>query len=122
MRNQSSANVPPEAKKRLMDLWDWYWGTIGELDARNNPTINTFGYWFASAVFDANWSLERLEQYVDIVPAPQPNMDIVEHLADTVEVDLARSVRILRKLIEGDNEYWRIYSWQDSALSILLQP
>jgi hypothetical protein len=34
-------------------------------------------------------------------------------------VDVLRAVKILRALVEGDKDLWRIYSWKDQAMLIL---
>ena len=112
-------DLPAAIRDRFTQLWDWYWRRIGESDARASLTNDTFGYWFVSDVFDAEWALARLEEFVRVVPKPEPHSDIVKKLAEISHVNIRRAVRILELLVDGDEENWRIYTWRRDAETIL---
>jgi hypothetical protein len=116
---REKVNLPTDAQERLMALWDWYWTHGGEVDAKTDPTSHTFGYWFVCDTFDSQWALDRLEQFVTVVPKPDPSEEIAAILAKIATIDLARALRILRQLIVGDDENWRVYSWRSHAQRIL---
>ena len=113
--------LPANVRERFMALWDWYWAEIGRYDAAADPTSAAFGWWFACGKFDNEWSLERLEQFVQVVPKPEPDFHIVERLAQVCHVDPFRATRILKHMIEGDDENWRVHGWIDEARRILAE-
>ena len=56
-------------------------------------------------------------------PSPVLGRDaaIVEKLADSADIDIGKSVRILELMIRDDREGWRIRGWVDAAKKILGQ-
>ena len=78
-----------------------------------------FGTWFSSGKFPDQWALEQLERFVEVSPTPEPDHAIAEQLAKVGPVDIARTVRILARMVQGDREGWRIHMWLDSAAQIL---
>ncbi|MCK4626639.1 MAG: hypothetical protein KAV00_15075 [Phycisphaerae bacterium] len=80
-----------------------------------------FGPWFSCGQFPDLWALERLEQFVKVVPTPEPDHAIVERLAEIAPVDIVKAVHILDRIIRGDQEGWRIHGWLESAKAIIEQ-
>ena len=109
----------PEIIERFKKLWERYWETIGEKDAKRNPTSSVFGYWFASKAFDPQWSIEQLEGFVSAAKKANPDGQIMERLAEIAPQDPLRSARIVGCLVDGDEENWRIGSWKESAKAVL---
>jgi hypothetical protein len=118
---EGDPTVPPDVIERFEALWDFYWADRGSEDARQRPNDWLFGPWFSCGKFRNEWSLDRLEQFVDVNPTPEPDHAIAERLAIIADSDLAKSVRILDKMVRGDREGWRIQSWRDSAMKVLGQ-
>ncbi len=116
---EDTESLPEGVKKRFTTLWDWYWDAVGEADAKHDPQSGAFSHWFVCGVFDAPWSIERLEQFVRVVPRPSADSGILKKLAEIAEADILRSVRIVGYLVDGDDENWRIYGWRDHAKKIL---
>jgi hypothetical protein len=116
---ENSPTVPDDILKRFQALWTTYWSTTGKGDAQEKPTDSLFGDWFTSAKFPDEWALERLEEFVEVVPTPSPDYEIVGRLAAISATDPAGSARILDKMVRGDNEGWRPAGWNDSAQSVL---
>ena len=78
-----------------------------------------FGTWFSSGQFPEQWAMEQLEQFVEVVPTPEHDYTVVKQLAKIAQLDPARSVRILDRMVRGDREGWRIDGWIDEARQIL---
>jgi hypothetical protein len=113
--------MPEEVVKRFMALWDFYWAGPGKKDTEEKPDAWLFGPWFSCGQFPEQWALDRLEQFVEVAPTPEPDHAIAEKLAETAHVDLVKSVRILDRMVRCDREGWRIQDWLDSTKQILRQ-
>jgi len=111
--------VPQEVTDRFMKLWDEYWPKHGRADAAQSSDRCLFGTWFSCGQFSEQWSLEQLEQLVEVVPTPEPDHAIAKRLAEIADTDINRSVRILDLIIQGDKEAWRVHTWLESATQIL---
>jgi len=116
---EGDKEIPDKVVQRFMELWDWYWPTCGRDDANEKPDDLLFGSWFACGKFPAQWSLDRLEQFVEVVPVPEPDHAIAEQLASIAQTDIMKTVRILDRMIRGDQSGWRIHGWLDPAKKIL---
>ncbi|MDI6448673.1 hypothetical protein [Anaerobaca lacustris] len=116
-----SEKVPSEVIQRFMVLWEEYWAGLGKRDAEEKPDAWLFGWWFSCGKFPDQWALDQLEQFVNVTPTPEPDHSIVERLAKIAHVDIRKSVRILDRMIRGDQEGWRIHSCLDQAKAILRQ-
>lgn len=111
--------VPSDVISRFMALWDFYWAGPGKEDAKEKPNAFLFALWFSCGRFPQQWAIDRLEQFVEVVPIPEPDHNIAANLAKTAHVDIAKSVRILDRMIRGDQEGWHIQGWLDFAKEIL---
>ncbi len=118
---EGDKEVPNEIIARFMSLWDLYWAGPGKKDAEEDPNACLFGPWFSCGRFPEQWALDRLADYVQVVPAPEADHTIAERLAKAAHVDVVKSVQILDRIARGDCEGWRIYGWLDSAKEILRQ-
>lgn len=116
---EGDKEIPDKVVRRFMELWDWYWTTCGRDDAKEKPDDLLFGSWFACGKFPAQWSLDRLEQFVEVIPVPEPEHAIAKQLAIIAQTDITKTVCILDRMISGDQEGWRLHGWLDSAKTIL---
>jgi len=116
---ERDAEIPEDIIKRFMKLWEFYWANTGPQDAKERPGTWLFGSWFACHHFPQQWSLDRLQEYVAVDPAPEPDQTIVERLAMIAPHDVTKAVAILDVMIRGDHEGWRIQGWIDPAMEIL---
>ncbi len=114
-----SEKLPKVILTRFQGLWDWYWPKFGAGDAKARPQAGLFGQWFTSKQFPDEWSLDRLEQFVQVVPIPDFAEQIAERLAEIADAHLERVTRILDRMIRADEEGWRAYAWYESAQAIL---
>ena len=104
---------------RYQVLWEAYWAGTGEADAREDPDATLFGLWFSSGRFSPDWALARLQEFVEVVPVPAPDHEVIEHLARVASADMATALHILERMVRGDREGWRIQGWIDSARTVL---
>lgn len=114
-----SETVPTDILERFMQLWHYYWEGPGKSDAKEVPNAWLYGEWFACRKFPAQWALDRLREFVEVAPNPEPDDAVVEKLAEISHVDILKTVQILDRMIRGDQEGWRIHGWLDSAKAIL---
>ena len=114
-----SEKLPEAILARFQRLWDWYWPKFGALDAKARPQGGLFGQWFTSKQFPDEWSLERLEQFLQVLPIPDFAEQIAERLTELAEAHLETVTRILDRMIRADEEGWRAYAWHKSAETIL---
>ena len=113
--------VPDEIVNRVQKLWEVCWAGPGKKDAEENPDAWLFGHWFSCGQFPKQWALEQLEEFVQVVPTPEPDNLIAKRLAEIAHVDIVKAVRILDRMVRGDREGWRVQGWLDSAKEILTQ-
>ena len=86
---------------------------------RGDVEITNFGYWFGSAKFDTGWSMRNLLEVLRVRGKVEPDHVVAERLVKVSQEMPAEAVQALGFLIEGDNEGWSIYGWQEHARSIL---
>ncbi|MBN2446038.1 MAG: hypothetical protein JXO22_04900 [Phycisphaerae bacterium] len=115
----SEGEIPEPVLGRFRFLWERYWDAVGEADAAADPDSRVFGYWFSSGAFDAEWSLPQMEAFVNAAPKADPDHMILERLAALAQFDPARCARIVGALVDGDDEGWRISSWENDARTVL---
>ncbi len=112
-------DLPKEVQKRFMNMWEWYWEQTGKQDAATNPESSLFGWWFVSGAFPVKWSIGQLDAFTAFVPKPKPDSFIVEELAKVTASYPLTAVRILTRMVKGDDDYWRVGSWREEAYSLL---
>ena len=113
------SEAPAEVLERFEALWGFYWSTVGRKDAEEKPDSRLFGTWFSCGQFPELWALERLEEFVEVAPTPEPDHAVVEQLAKIAEKDPLRSVRILNRMIRGDREGWHVHRSIQDARRVL---
>ncbi len=118
---EGDKEVPTEVIERFMSLWDLYWAGSGKKDVAEEPNAFLFGLWFSCGRFPEQWALDRLAEYVQVVPTPEPDHTIAKKLAEIAHVDIVTSIHILNRMARGDQEGWRIHGWLDPAKDILKQ-
>jgi hypothetical protein len=109
--------LPKEVIDRFVQLWDWYWPAVGSRD--EEPSRDMFGYWYTCGCFDRHWAIEKLREYVERAPFPEPHYRIPKRLAEDAELNPATSLAIIEKVIEADIEGWRTHGWKEEITQIL---
>jgi hypothetical protein len=102
-------DLPPEVIARFMQLWDFYWENHARADAKDAPGSRIVG-WFESGYFPDDWFLDRFGKFVEVSPRSDFYGPIFERLLRIAETDIVRTTSIVGRLVEADNEGWRIFS------------
>jgi hypothetical protein len=116
---QGDAEIPEDVLQRFMALWEVYWSGVGQTDAKEKPDSLLFGPWFVCAKFPALWAIEKLREFVEIAPAPEPDDLVMERLAQTADQDISLATQVLDRMVHGDTEGWRVSMWTEPARAIL---
>lgn len=113
-------NYPPFTA-RLMALWEHRLAIAAKAKSTVDFTkeLAAFGSSFASRVFDDAWALDQLEAVLTLVGNVEPDHLVVERLAELSDLRLSETLRTLELLIMGVTEEWRIYGWQQGAMTVL---
>ncbi len=103
---------------RLKALWALYWSSVGKDDAKSNPSCGLFGYWYTSGVFDNDWSLRNLIEFLEMAPLAEPDDDIVETTRDLASTHPMEAIEVMKYLVQGDDQGWRIGRWRELAFEV----
>ena len=77
-----------------------------------------FGWWFASAKFDAEWSMSQLGQVLTVTSEVEADHLVVERLAALGTAFPLDCVECLSSLMER-GPTWRFHSWHEHPRTIL---
>ena len=110
-----------EVVPRFVKLWDWRFAT-----ARQSENVETyreelaaFGGWFACGKFEDGWVMEQLLEVLRLVKKAGPDHLVMDRLVETAAPMPEQTVECLRLKIEGNQDYWKFYSWRDESRKIL---
>lgn len=131
------------ALRRLQHLWDWRAAALqralGGADSRSASStdgpgeegpeltpeeardeLREFGWWFAAAVFNPAWSLDRLEQALRLTGNVELDHAVAEHLAELAPREPRRVASCLLAVdFTGGTEPWSVHSWIEHIPAIL---
>jgi hypothetical protein len=111
--------------ERLRGLWEWRKAvdTAGDEDRYSEVSaaeLQVLGVWFASAKFDAAWSLRELEEVLQYTNGQvTDSILVVERLAELASELPIQAVKCLDLMLQGTHEVWTVHGWQESALLLL---
>jgi hypothetical protein len=111
--------VPTEIIKRLRILWNDRFSIARLSPDANARELAAFGWWFASAKFDDEWSINQLMEVLKLTKKAEPDHLVIQRLAEVCKVFPRQCVECLRLMAEGDKEGWQVYGWREQALTIL---
>lgn len=111
--------LPAEVVQRCRELWALYWEGPGKDDLKNAPQAIVFGEWFASGRFESAWALAQLDEITKVVGLAEPDHEVAKELDRIAESDMAASLRILERMIQGDKDGWRVQGFIKAATRIL---
>ena len=110
-----------EVVPRFAKLWNWRFAT-----AKQSASIEThreelaaFGEWFASGKFEESWAMAQLLEVLRLVKKAEPDRLVMDRLVETAAPMPEQTVECLRLKIEGNQDYWKFYSWRDESRKIL---
>ena len=114
-------DVPRQVLERFVALWEWFWATF--VQGQASPTLTkelaSFGWWLTCGKFDDKWCLDRLVQVMQLSPEAQPEQEVMKRLAELAPTHPLQVVTCADRLVRGDTEGWRLYSWRESLVTLL---
>jgi hypothetical protein len=120
---QNSDEVPPEPLELLRRLFDWRIEILRQIDdsVRTQAAVElqSFGWWFASAKFRPEWSLETLLKVFSFRVGIEPEHMVAEELvklADRFPLEVAEA---LHRLIEQARATYGIIGWRDEVRQLI---
>jgi len=116
--------VPPEHVSRLVTLLEWRVAEVSAIADRTDRTaaareLSAFGWWFASAKFEARWSLAMLIRVLRLGGNVEPDHMVAERLLALVDEHAGDVAEVLLLLVEAPREHYTIASWRDEARALL---
>ena len=116
-----TGEIPAAVMERLRALWET------RIEAAQNAGKNSsfqkelteFGWWFVSNRSNAEWSLDQLLEVLKITKKINPDIWVVEGLAELSADMVGKTVQCLGLIVDGDEKGWGILGWKDDARKIL---
>jgi hypothetical protein len=117
----SPNQIPSGILERLKQLWDWRLSEAKKADATAGvgEELQKFGWWFASAKFDDEWSIIQLTEVLKVSGTVEPYHLVTERLAGMAENTLGPALECLDLLIRNDKEGWRVSVYRNHVRTIL---
>lgn len=106
---------------RLKLLWENRLAAAKASDKKQDyeKEMSAFGWWFASARFEDQWSTDQYLEALEIGRKTQSDYFVVVRLAQLVKTLPLESVRILSKLVLADNPGWIVMGHRSEITNIL---
>jgi hypothetical protein len=111
--------IPEEVVNRFKTLWDDYWHLNGKSDTADKPDSFVFGTWFSSGKFPADWSLQQLENLLELSCHPKRSSAILKQLAELANAHPVKSVHILDLIFRNDRQEWHTHESLNSTRRVL---
>ncbi len=110
-----------EVLDRLKRLWEWRLSVIkADEDPQSHANeLISFGWWFASGIFDDSWALEQLTDAFNIARRTNSNHFLIERLAAVAPRMPSEVVRCLFFMIEYDEEDFVAQTWAEQVRKII---
>jgi hypothetical protein len=103
---------------RLRDLYEWLLRRK-KMRPSPQPQFAAFGYWFASGIFESNWSLRALRTSLQMAGDIEAAEKVLERMKGLVKENSGLVLECLAILVSQDQELWQIDSWQEHIHQIL---
>jgi hypothetical protein len=110
-----------DVRMRLQILWEYCVSSAREIGvhAVRHPELAAFGWWFASARFEAVWSLEQLIAVLQLTDQIEPLHLVVERLAGLAPDHPAAAVTCLYDILRHPKNHWRVTGWDSHVRTII---
>ena len=110
-----------EVVPRFVKLWDWRFATAKQSEhvETYREELAAFGGWFACGKFEDGWVMEQLLEVLRLVKKAEPDHLVMDRFVETAARMPEQTVECLRLKIEGNQDYWKFYSWRDESRKIL---
>jgi hypothetical protein len=105
------------ARDRLQELFARRLAAVSE--GADPEELRGFAWWFASGVFDDEWSLNQLRAVLNIGLILHPDHVVAGRLAELREQHMLEAVQLLELLIEGGSRQWFVLGARESITAII---
>jgi len=120
--HSSQAELPSNVNDRLRALFDARLEAANKGDAAKHETeLAAFGWWFESAQFDVNWSMNALLEVLTLIGKIEVAHLVVErlaHLSSQMPEECAKCISLLSDGL-SDSNILEIYGWEKHQRTIL---
>lgn len=118
---RDAKDITEEVADRARALWDL---RIEQAEHILRGGIKTkepsgFGWWFASGKLNDAWAIDQLCRALRCSGLVEPDLTVVQRLAEVAEAQPMRSLRCLAAFVETDQEGWRVYAWRKSIRAVI---
>ena len=113
--------VDKQFVERLKLLWELRIGVVRAMaePGANATELSGFGWWFVSAKFDDDWSIDQLKHALMLAATVDTDDSVVQRLATLAVAMPLTAVECLRLMVEGDREGWKVQLWDEHMRAIL---
>jgi hypothetical protein len=118
--HSSQAELPPKVNDRLRALFDARLEAAKKGDAAKHETeLAAFGWWFESAHFEVNWSMNTLLEVLSLIGKIEVAHLVVERLAHLSSQMPDECVNCIGFLSDRLGDIFEIYGWEKHQRTIL---
>ena len=116
-----TGEIPPAIIEKLQSLWETRIGAARQAgnDGSFHNELTEFGWWFVSKRSNDDWSMDQLLEVLKITKKINPDLWVVERLAELSGDMPRKTVQCLGLIVDGDEKGWGILGWNDDARKIL---
>lgn len=108
-----------EEAEHMQQLWLYRWNVASKDLASHSEEISAFGWWFASAKFDAAWALEQLGSVLRAGGRVEPEPFVAEELARLSHTHALEATRCLKALIDNSRDAWLVLAIRERIRVVL---
>lgn len=110
-----------EVINRLSKLWDWRIAIIeaNESISENTRELENFGWWISSGQFSPEWSVNNLLGVQAHGVKAYADKETLSKLSEYAGDYPLEVVKVFSTLVEGEPEYWEMYSWLEPGKKLL---
>jgi hypothetical protein len=113
--------IPAATIEKLQALWEArieaarQAGNAGSFQKE----LTEFGWWFVSNRSNDKWSVDQLLEVLKLTKRIDPDLWVVERLAELGATMPRKTVQCLGLIVDGDEKGWGILGWTEDARKIL---
>lgn len=114
-----NGDLDAQLKARAMALWESRTADLEVAAAERHLELAAFGWWFAANSLDAGWRLAQLERVLSRKPDVEADHLVFKEFVVLVKQHPISVLACVRRMIEGDSNHWKIFSWRHELHEIL---
>jgi hypothetical protein len=116
-----TGEIPPAIIEKLQTLWETRIEVARRAgnDGSFQKELTEFGWWFVSKRSNDEWSLDQLLEVLKMTKTIDPDLWVVERLAELSPTMPRKTVQCLGLIVDGDEKGWGILGWNGDARKIL---